>query len=67
MAALNSPSAHETEAGAPEPEMKITPEMIRAGVNSFLAFDSRFEAEADLVQDIFRAMLRAKDCQPSET
>jgi hypothetical protein len=33
--------------------------MIKAGVSVFLEFDSRFEDEADVVADIYRAMVSA--------
>jgi hypothetical protein len=42
-------------------EIEITPEMIAAGVSAFLEYDSRFENEACVVEDIYRAMVMAKD------
>ena len=41
-------------------EIEITPEMIEAGVDVYLSYDSRDSAEADLARDIFRAMWRAR-------
>jgi hypothetical protein len=38
-------------------EIKITPEMIQAGVEAFVGFDPRFETEEDVVPRVFLAML----------
>ena len=44
------------DAGAPEDEIEVTPEMIEAGVNEFCAYDARFESAEDVVALIFRRM-----------
>jgi hypothetical protein len=48
----------DTGAGAPEVEIELTPEMIQAGVNEFCSYDPRVEGPADVVVEIFRAMLK---------
>ncbi len=40
-----------------EVSMEPTPAMIAAGTSEMLAFDSRFESEADCVLSIFNAMM----------
>lgn len=50
--------ANAGEAGAPGHEIKITPEMIEAGIASLFEFDSRFESEEECVTRVFRAMER---------
>jgi hypothetical protein len=42
-------------------EIEVTPEMVSAGVSAFLEYDSRFENEACVVEEIYRAMVMAKD------
>jgi hypothetical protein len=37
-------------------EIKVTPEMIKAGVSVFCAFDCRFESEDEIVKRIYLAM-----------
>lgn len=41
-------------------EIKITPEMLEAGVEMFNGADLRFESAEDVVTDIFNAMLRQR-------
>jgi hypothetical protein len=70
MTVIHEPSIDSIGAGAPadatESEMEITPAMIAAGVSVFLEYDSRFENEACVVEDIYLAMVKAKGCRPSE-
>ena len=63
-----SAGADSIGAGAPADENEITPAMIAAGVSALLDFDSRFEKEADVVVDIFCAMMAAKEgpCEAPE-
>lgn len=43
------------------PEVKVTPEMIEAGVAVYPAFDSRYESRYnEAVVEIFEAMWRAR-------
>ena len=37
-------------------EIKVTPEMIEAGVRAFWSFDTRFEDAEDVVKRIWRGM-----------
>jgi hypothetical protein len=39
-------------------EIEITPEMIEAGLDEFVAYDDRFHFEEDAVRRIFRAMIK---------
>ena len=41
-------------------EIEVTPEMIRAGIGAFCAWDSRYEEAESLVVDVFEAMTREK-------
>lgn len=43
------------------PEVKVTPEMIEAGVQIFSAFDRRFDGEEETVVAIYQEMRRAQD------
>ena len=59
---VHSPSLDSVEAGAPEAEIKITPEMIEAGVNVFrIRYAPGFYMDSDrsLIQEIFVAMYLA--------
>ncbi len=47
-------------AGAPGTEIEITPEMIEVGLAVLLNFDSRFERETWVVEDIYRSMEAAR-------
>lgn len=38
-------------------EIEITPEMIEAGVDAFVGYDSRFEGPHEIVVEIFEAMI----------
>jgi hypothetical protein len=42
------------------PEVEITAAMLRAGVREFCAYDPDLERPADIVPEIFKAMLRAR-------
>ena len=39
--------------------VKITPEMLKAGMSAFLSFDKRFEDYEDVVERIWREMNHA--------
>jgi hypothetical protein len=41
------------------PEIEITPEMIKAGVNAYRKRDSRFMRDADIVEEIYLSMTEA--------
>lgn len=45
----------------PQPilEIEVTPEMLEAGATIFYGYDPGVESGRDIVDDIFRAMLRA--------
>jgi len=45
--------------GAPEVEVKLTPEAIKAGVGELYSFDERFEFAEEAVIRIYRAICRA--------
>jgi hypothetical protein len=45
-------------AGAPGPEIEITPEMIEAGALEMAMFDPRVEEREDAVRGIYLAMAR---------
>ncbi len=52
--------ASEKEAGAPgSEEIEVTPAMIEAGARVFGGYDPRFESPADVVGEIYTAMLIA--------
>ena len=51
------------EAGAPD--IEVSPEMIRAGLDAYYGVDLRFESEEARVLKIFRAMAAARDRRPS--
>jgi hypothetical protein len=51
--------ANAGEAGAPEAEIEITPEMMEAGVAAFFGYDSRFDPPEVAVEEIHRAMMHA--------
>jgi hypothetical protein len=52
----DSPVATKVAAGAPETEIKITPEMTEAGVMELCSYDSAFESREEAVAKIFKAM-----------
>ena len=54
------------EAGAPETEIEITPEMIEAGVAEFLAYDSDYERPRDAVVEIYLAMTKLIQLPPPD-
>jgi hypothetical protein len=57
-----SPSLDSVEAGAPEAEIAITPEMIEAGVNALwatCAIEHPCEADRSIIPKIFAAMILA--------
>lgn len=41
-------------------EIEVAPEMIEAGAEEFLSFDSRFEVEDDCVVRVYEAMERMR-------
>jgi len=41
-------------------EIEVTPEMIEAGEEEFLSFDSRFERESDCVARVYKVMERTR-------
>jgi hypothetical protein len=49
-----------SEAGAPEQEIEITPNMIEAGVAALGKYDLRFGRPTEAVERIFTAMLSAR-------
>ena len=62
MTDVNSPSLDPVEAGAPEKEIEITPEMIEAGATELYRHDLDLwekEKVRRAVADIFLSMLRA--------
>lgn len=46
-------------------EIEISPAMIAAGREAFSAYDDRFEGPAQIVEEIFRAMVLARDASPT--
>jgi len=54
-------STESVDAGAPgtDPEIEITPAMLKAGVSAFVAYDARFEGPQEAVAEIYTAMRRA--------
>lgn len=53
---MGSPLALSEGAGAPETEIEITPEMIKAGVCALVAFNPDFESDRDAAVRIYLAM-----------
>jgi hypothetical protein len=51
-----APSDHSDGAGAPEPEIDITPEMVAAGVSALCDVRSDFESDSEIVMRIYRVM-----------
>ncbi len=43
-------------AGAPEMEIEVTPEMIKAGISHLFDYDPSFSNERDIVREIFLSM-----------
>ena len=64
MSALeDSPISERSEAGAPGPDIEITPEMIEAGVRLLHLYDAGSagrEFERELVGEIFKKMVRLR-------
>ncbi len=52
-------SAGADEAGAPGTEVEITPAMIEAGLGPLLRYHRECSDEAEVVTEIFRAMVAA--------
>jgi hypothetical protein len=48
-------------AGAPVNEIEITPEMVEAGVRAFCSFRSGMETPDEVVEEVFKKMISAKN------
>jgi hypothetical protein len=53
-------------AGAPEEEIEITPEMIKAGILAYVSYDSRFEELEDVVPRVYKAMEAVRNAALAE-
>lgn len=50
----------DSDVGAPEDEIKVTPEMIEAGMGPLLCYHREYSDENEVLTEIYRAMVLAK-------